>query len=105
MIQMADIGIGISGQEGMQAVMASDFAIARFQYLERLLLVHGHWCYSRMARFSTFMFYKSLVSPLSYYSRYINVTDMFFFLRDVLGRVAKVVDYKSLARVRMSTNI
>ena len=64
MIQMADVGIGISGQEGMQAVMASDFAIARFYFLERLLLVHGHWCYSRMARFSAFMFYKSLVSRL-----------------------------------------
>lgn len=30
MIQTADIGIGISGQEGMQAVMASDFAVTRF---------------------------------------------------------------------------
>ena len=29
MIQTADIGIGISGQEGMQAVMASDFAVTR----------------------------------------------------------------------------
>ncbi|XP_053399263.1 phospholipid-transporting ATPase VA-like isoform X2 [Mercenaria mercenaria] len=64
MIQMADVGIGISGQEGMQAVMASDFAIARFQFLERMLLVHGHWCYSRVARFSVFMFYKSLISTM-----------------------------------------
>lgn len=61
MIQVADIGIGISGQEGMQAVMASDFAISRFMFLQRLLLVHGHWCYCRLARFSSFMFYKSLV--------------------------------------------
>ena len=30
MIQTADIGVGISGQEGMQAVMASDFAISRW---------------------------------------------------------------------------
>ena len=28
-LQTADIGVGISGQEGMQAVMASDFAISR----------------------------------------------------------------------------
>ena len=41
MIQAAHIGIGISGQEGMQAVRASDFSIAQFRYLERLLLVHG----------------------------------------------------------------
>ena len=31
MIQTADVGVGISGQEGMQAVMASDFAISRFK--------------------------------------------------------------------------
>jgi phospholipid-translocating ATPase len=62
MIQTADIGVGISGQEGMQAVMSSDFAIARFSFLQKLLLVHGHWCYTRLARFSSFMFYKSLVS-------------------------------------------
>ncbi|XVE67921.1 hypothetical protein DITRI_Ditri09bG0026600 [Diplodiscus trichospermus] len=49
MLQEADIGVGISGVEGMQAVMASDFAIAQFRFLERLLLVHGHWCYRRIA--------------------------------------------------------
>jgi phospholipid-translocating ATPase len=41
MIQAAHIGVGISGFEGLQAVMASDFAIAQFQYLKRLLLVHS----------------------------------------------------------------
>ncbi|XVE83969.1 hypothetical protein DITRI_Ditri16bG0131400 [Diplodiscus trichospermus] len=49
MLQEADIGVGISGAEGMQAVMASDFSIAQFRFLERLLLVHGHWCYRRIA--------------------------------------------------------
>lgn len=34
----------------LQAVMASDFAIAQFRYLERLLVVHGHWCYKRIAQ-------------------------------------------------------
>jgi phospholipid-translocating ATPase len=29
--------------------MASDFAIAQFRFIERLLLVHGHWCYRRIA--------------------------------------------------------
>ncbi|XP_076467810.1 phospholipid-transporting ATPase VA-like [Babylonia areolata] len=62
MIQTADVGVGISGQEGMQAVMASDFAIARFRFLERLMLVHGHWCYDRLAKFAAIMFYKSLLS-------------------------------------------
>ena len=32
------------GQEGMQAIMASDFAIARFRFLKKLLLVHGNLC-------------------------------------------------------------
>ncbi|KAF9689992.1 hypothetical protein SADUNF_Sadunf01G0149700 [Salix dunnii] len=50
MIQEADIGVGISGVEGMQAVMASDFSISQFRFLERLLVVHGHWCYKRIAQ-------------------------------------------------------
>ncbi|KAK6168454.1 hypothetical protein SNE40_020985 [Patella caerulea] len=62
MIQTADIGIGISGQEGMQAVMASDFAIAQFRFLLRLLLVHGHWNYFRLSNFAAIMFYKSLIT-------------------------------------------
>nr|CAD7193568.1 unnamed protein product [Timema douglasi] len=59
MIQTADVGIGISGQEGMQAVMASDYALSRFKYLERLLLVHGHWCYDRLSRMVLYFFYKN----------------------------------------------
>ena len=31
MIQKADVGVGISGNEGMQAVNSSDFAIAQFR--------------------------------------------------------------------------
>lgn len=59
MIQMADVGIGISGQEGMQAVMASDFAIGRFKFLSRLLLVHGHWCYDRITKMFLYFFFKN----------------------------------------------
>lgn len=47
MIQEADVGIGISGMEGLQAVMASDYAIAQFRFLTRLLLVHGLHAYIR----------------------------------------------------------
>ncbi|XP_068273215.1 phospholipid-transporting ATPase VB [Nyctibius grandis] len=69
MIQAADVGIGISGQEGMQAVMASDFAISRFKHLKKLLLVHGHWCYARLAKMVIYFFYKnvSYVSLLFWY--------------------------------------
>ncbi|KAJ3194435.1 hypothetical protein HK101_002704 [Irineochytrium annulatum] len=45
MIQEADVGIGIIGKEGLQAVMASDYAIAQFRFLGKLLLVHGRWGY------------------------------------------------------------
>lgn len=60
MLQEADIGIGISGVEGMQAVMSSDVAIAQFRFLERLLLVHGHWCYRRIASMICYFFYKNV---------------------------------------------
>ncbi|KZV18641.1 phospholipid-transporting ATPase 9-like [Dorcoceras hygrometricum] len=60
MLQEADIGIGISGVEGMQAVMASDIAIAQFRFLERLLLVHGHWCYRRISSMICYFFYKNV---------------------------------------------
>ncbi|KAI4313998.1 hypothetical protein L6164_026941 [Bauhinia variegata] len=60
MLQEADIGIGISGVEGMQAVMSSDIAIAQFRYLERLLLVHGHWCYRRISTMISYFFYKNI---------------------------------------------
>uniref|UniRef100_A0A8C4RLT1 Phospholipid-transporting ATPase n=1 Tax=Erpetoichthys calabaricus TaxID=27687 RepID=A0A8C4RLT1_ERPCA len=60
MIQVADVGIGISGQEGMQAVMSSDFAVSRFKHLSKLLLVHGHWCYTRLANMILYFFYKNL---------------------------------------------
>ncbi|KAK9282396.1 hypothetical protein L1049_005313 [Liquidambar formosana] len=65
MIQEADIGVGISGVEGMQAVMASDFSIAQFRFLERLLVVHGHWCYKRIAQMICYFFYKNIAFGLT----------------------------------------
>lgn len=62
MLQMADVGVGICGQEGMQAVMASDFAIAKFKILEKLLLIHGHLNYDRLAKLIIYFFYKNAVS-------------------------------------------
>ena len=58
-------GVGISGQEGMQAVMSSDFAIAQFRYLENLLLVHGRWSYLRIARMVGYFLYKNLFFGLT----------------------------------------
>ncbi|XP_047319881.1 phospholipid-transporting ATPase 3-like [Impatiens glandulifera] len=64
MIQAAHVGVGISGQEGMQAVMASDFAIAQFRFLTDLLLVHGRWSYIRICKVVTYFFYKNLTLTL-----------------------------------------
>lgn len=60
MLQEADIGVGISGVEGMQAAMSSDFTVAQFRFLERLLLVHGHWCYRRISMMICYFFYKNI---------------------------------------------
>lgn len=60
MIREAHIGVGIAGQEGAQAVLASDFAISQFQFLERLLLVHGRWNYKRIARMISYFFFKNI---------------------------------------------
>lgn len=47
MIQAADVGVGISGEEGLQAANSADYAIGQFRFLKKLLLVHGHWSYAR----------------------------------------------------------
>ncbi len=58
MIQKADIGVGIAGEEGRQAVMSSDYAIGQFRFLQRLILVHGRWSYRRLAETIPNFFYK-----------------------------------------------
>ncbi|CAA2949310.1 phospholipid-transporting ATPase 1 [Olea europaea subsp. europaea] len=76
MIQMADVGIGISGQEGRQAVMASDFAMGQFRFLVPLLLVHGHWNYQRMSYMILYNFYRNalLVLVLFWYALFTGFT-------------------------------
>ena len=36
--QASDVGVGIMGKEGRQAVNNSDYAVAQFRFLTRLLL-------------------------------------------------------------------
>ncbi|CAJ0929896.1 unnamed protein product [Ranitomeya imitator] len=67
MIKTAHIGVGISGQEGMQAVLSSDFSFAQFRYLQRLLLVHGRWSYIRMCQFLRYFFYKNFTFTLVHF--------------------------------------
>ena len=63
----AHIGVGISGQEGLQAVLSSDYSIAQFRFLERLLLVHGRWSYYRMCKFLRYFFYKNFAFTLCHF--------------------------------------
>ncbi|XP_065672695.1 phospholipid-transporting ATPase ID isoform X3 [Hydra vulgaris] len=64
MIKAAHIGVGISGKEGRQAVLAADYSFAQFRFLERLLMVHGRWSYWRMSKFLGYFFYKNFAFTL-----------------------------------------
>ncbi|GAA5950524.1 hypothetical protein JCM21900_001216 [Sporobolomyces salmonicolor] len=61
MIQAADIGVGVAGEEGLQAVNSSDYAMGQFRFLKRLLLVHGHWSYVRNSNMIVNFFYKEII--------------------------------------------
>jgi magnesium-transporting ATPase (P-type) len=50
MLQAADVGVGVAGKEGRQAVNNADFAVGQFRFLTRLLLVHGTLSQYRLAR-------------------------------------------------------
>ncbi|KAG8126862.1 putative Phospholipid-transporting ATPase protein [Naja naja] len=56
--------VGISGQEGMQAVQCSDYALAQFRYLQRLLFVHGKWSYLRICKFLRYFFFKTFAGMM-----------------------------------------
>ncbi len=51
----------------MQAVNSSDYAIAQFRFLKRLLLVHGRWNYARISKVVLYMFYKNITLVLAQY--------------------------------------
>ena len=65
MILKADIGVGISGQEGRQAVLASDYAFGQFRFLKRLLLYHGRLNLMRNVELINYSFYKNMVYTLN----------------------------------------
>ncbi|XP_060134863.1 phospholipid-transporting ATPase VD isoform X6 [Zootoca vivipara] len=68
------------------AVLASDFAISRFRHLNKLLFVHGHWCYTRLANMILYFFYKNLA--------YVNLLFWFQFFCGFSGTA--MTDYWSL---------
>jgi phospholipid-translocating ATPase len=61
MIQEAHVGIGITGKEGLQAARTSDYSIAQFRFLNKLLLVHGRWNYVRTCKYILGTLWKELV--------------------------------------------
>lgn len=66
---------GIMGKEGRQAVRNSDYAIARFKFLSKLLFVHGHFYYIRIATLVQYFFYKVSSFPSKKF-----IADMRFFV-------------------------
>lgn len=81
MIQEADVGVGIAGLEGRQAAMSSDYAIAQFRFLQRLVLVHGRWSYRRLAETIPNFFYKNMVWTFAifWYQIYCNFDQTYVF--------------------------
>jgi phospholipid-translocating ATPase len=65
MIQEAHVGIGITGKEGLQAARTSDYSIAQFRFLVKLLLVHGRWNYIRICKYTVGTFWKEFLFYLT----------------------------------------
>ncbi|GLA38976.1 hypothetical protein AnigIFM63309_006302 [Aspergillus niger] len=65
MIQEAHVGIGITGKEGLQAARISDYSIAQFRFLLKLLLVHGRWNYIRACKYTLGTFWKEMLFYLT----------------------------------------
>ncbi|AEO56553.1 hypothetical protein MYCTH_2301640 [Thermothelomyces thermophilus ATCC 42464] len=81
MIQASHVGIGISGREGLQAARISDYSIAQFRFLQRLLFVHGRWLYVRSGKYILGTFWKEVVFYLlqAHYQRYNGYTGTSLF--------------------------
>ena len=81
MLREAGIGVGISGREGLQAARVSDYSISQFRFLQRLLLVHGHWNYARTTKYILCTFWKELTFYMiqAHWQRFNGYTSTSFF--------------------------
>lgn len=77
MIQEADVGVGIISKES-QAKNYSDLSVNRFSTLKNLLLLHGHWNYSRMSRSVLLFIYKNVLLII--------ITFAYIFVSDYSGQ-------------------
>ncbi|KAL7715157.1 Phospholipid-transporting ATPase [Entamoeba marina] len=64
MISTGDVGVGIYGKEGTQAVRAADFSIRKFRHLSKLILYHGRLSLYRNALLIKLCFYKNVAMML-----------------------------------------
>ncbi|KAK0383760.1 hypothetical protein NLU13_9671 [Sarocladium strictum] len=81
MIQASHVGIGISGREGLQAARISDYSIAQFRFLQKLLFVHGRWHYLRTGKYVLATFWKEILFFLvqAHYQRFNGYTGTSMF--------------------------
>ena len=81
MIQTSHVGIGISGREGLQAARISDYSIAQFRFLQKLLFVHGRWNYLRTGKYVLGTFWKEMLFFLvqAQYQRFTGYTGTSLF--------------------------
>jgi magnesium-transporting ATPase (P-type) len=61
MIRAANVGVGVEGREGTDAVLSSDFSIPSFRFLLPLLVVHGRSYARRTYLLIIITFYKNLL--------------------------------------------
>ena len=59
MLQTSDVGIGISNGDDSLVLNYSDVVIKNFNQLETLLLVEGHWNYTRLSKVILLFLYKN----------------------------------------------
>ena len=54
----------MNSKKGMQAALASDYAIGEFRIIKRLFLVHGRWNYNRLSLLILLLFFKNVAYGL-----------------------------------------
>jgi len=60
MINAAHVGVGIMGNEGMQAARSADFAIGEYKMLQKLVAVHGRYSLLRITDLIKYSFFKNV---------------------------------------------
>ena len=98
--------VGISGVEGLQAACASDYSIAQFRFLKRLLFVHGSWNYSRMCKLILYSFYKNICLYVIelWFAIYSGWSGQILFERWSIG-LYNVVSFKNYTKLFCSNKI